>query len=355
MADNLTWTMSPGGIRVPPLPPLPSDIHKPDDAFCDICQGVGFEPSKFFVDEKSQVIRGSPSDGHSQEDNDDADSTALSDDSGTNFTKQGESETDDEQSEVASDSFGQDSIDLGNIVDVRSRTHCPFCRLALAAVGGPRVPNEKNGEPVSLEVSVMTNGFGDISNARPTRVLMPSVSAGSEWVEEAAVFPEITLMANDRPEATTNLVRTICREKIDFRMVSNWLAICEALHGDECRKRPGMDDLPVHPATILNEFRLIDVKLGCIVAGTSDCKYAALSYVWGQANVLRAGKCERMPKAMATPFRRPKPRRVVPVVICRDSSFPYLLPRELVPNVESYRHQQHRTSRKTRRIQRTRL
>ncbi|KAI1369879.1 HET-domain-containing protein [Xylaria arbuscula] len=298
--DYLVWTTSPDGIRVPQLQPIPSNINKPGDALCQICQSVGFEPSKFFIGEKTRGFRSSPSDGHSSEedgDDDDADN----------------------------------SINLGNIADVRSRTHCPFCRLALVAIGGPRVPNEKNGEPVKLEIDVMTNGFGDSGRARPTRVLMPSASAGDAgWVEEAAVFPEIVLMANDLPEATTNLVRPIYREKIDFSMVSNWLAICEAVHGDECRKRPGMDDLPVHPATILNEFRLIDVEQRCIVAGTSDCRYTALSYVWGQANVLRAGtnNIERLEKPgafNASEFESQLPQTVKDAIkATRDIGIRYL-------------------------------
>ncbi len=285
MPDYSSWTTSPGGIKVPPLQPIPSDIAKPDDALCDICQTIGFEPSKFFVSKKQQDLHSPSSDEDSSED----ESIALSNDGGSNSPGESADEADEESSEVSSDSFEQDFISLGKIADARSRTHCPFCRLAVAAVGGPRVPDVKNGEPVSLEISVMKNEEAG-SNAPPTRVLMPSVSAGSEYVDEAAVFPEIVLLANDLPDGAASLVRPVRRERTDFSMVSNWLSICEALHGDECRKKPGMDDFPVHPATILDDFRLIDVEQGCLTRAKSDSKYAALSYVWGQARVLRAGE-----------------------------------------------------------------
>ncbi|KAI3329954.1 HET-domain-containing protein [Ustulina deusta] len=294
MPDYSSWTTSPGGIKVPPLQPIPSDIAKPDDALCDICQTIGFEPSKFFVSKKQQDLCSPSSDEDSSEeeeedeDEDEDESIALSNDGGSNSPGESADEADEESSEVSSDSFEQDFISLGKIADVRSRTHCPFCRLAVAAVGGPRVPDVKNGEPVSLEISVMKNEEAG-SNAPPTRVLMPSVSAGSEYVDEAAVFPEIVLLANDLPDGAASLVRPVRRERTDFSMVSNWLSICEALHGDECRKKPGMDDFPVHPATILDDFRLIDVEQGCLTRAKSDSKYAALSYVWGQARVLRAG------------------------------------------------------------------
>ncbi|KAI0483564.1 HET-domain-containing protein [Xylaria cf. heliscus] len=214
---------------------------------------------------------------------------------------------------MSSDSFAHPFIELGRIADVRSRAHCPFCRLALAAVGGPRVPDVKNGEPVTLEVSVIKNGVADRGKgAVPTRVLMPSVSAGDEFVDEAAVFPEIALLANDSPEGPVSLVRPVCPEKIDFRMVGNWLSICRSFHGDECRKRPGMDDFPGHPADILMEFRLLDVEDGCLVRSSSGNKYAyaALSYVWGNATVLRTVKTNvdslEQPGAFNTPEINPQ-------------------------------------------------
>ncbi|KAI1132878.1 HET-domain-containing protein [Nemania abortiva] len=189
---------------------------------------------------------------------------------------------------MSSESFAHDFINLGKITDVRKRTHCPFCRLTLAAVGGARVPDTKNGSPVSVEVSIIKNGVSPRGGSSlPTRVLMPSVSAQNEFVDEAAVFPEIAVVANDSPAGPVSLVRAVDPEKIDFGVVSNWLAMCETFHRDECRKKPGLDNFPVHPATILKEFRLIDVERACLVRATSDSKYAALSYVWGSAKVLR--------------------------------------------------------------------
>ncbi|KAI1429858.1 HET-domain-containing protein [Xylaria sp. FL1777] len=291
MPDYSSWRTSPGGIKVPPLQPIPSAIVKPGDALCDICQALNLEPSIFFVGKKRQGLRSSSSDGDSsEEEEDDEESDALSDDDQSNSQWEDADEADDESSEISSGSVEQHFASLGKIADVRRRTHCPFCRLMLVAVGGSRVPNVKNGEPVSVEIGVINDETaGNDKNAVRTRVLMPSVSAGDEYVDEAALFPSIALLANDLPESPASLVRPVCREKIDFAMVGNWLSMCESLHGDECRKRPGMDDFPVHPATLLREFRLIDVEQACLVRATSDNKYAALSYVWGQAKVLRAG------------------------------------------------------------------
>ncbi|KAI0434216.1 HET-domain-containing protein [Xylaria sp. FL1042] len=297
-----SWKTGPGGIRVPPLRPVPSDIVKPNDALCHICQAIDFDPEYFYASKKQQGRLSSCSDededddekdeGEEEEedddddgnnDEDDDDSIVLSCDNESDSAGEGTDEADDEEeSSETSSSFEQDFASLGKLADVRRRTHCPFCRLALAAVGGARVPDTKDGEPVTLKVSVQKDDDG-------TRVLMPSASAGSEDMDLVTLFPEIVPLANDLPDSPVCLVRPIDREKIDFAVVRNWLSVCESVHGDECRKRPGMDDFPVHPATILNEFRLIDVKRNCLVRATSDDKYAALSYVWGQAKVLRAG------------------------------------------------------------------
>ncbi|TGJ87980.1 hypothetical protein E0Z10_g788 [Xylaria hypoxylon] len=301
MSDYSSRTTSQGGIKVPPLQPIPTDLVKPDDALCDICRTIDFEPSRFFIGEEQQDEDDSEEMDDSNDD--DEDSVALSNDNQSNSPRESADKDEEDSSEVSSDSFADHPINLGNIADVRSRTHCPFCRLVLAAVGGSRVPDVKNGEPVSLEVGVMKDD--EAGRGKPTRILMPSVSAGDGWVEEAAVFPEIVLVANDSPGASASLVRPVYQEKTDFTMVNNWLSICETFHGDECRKRPGMDDFPVHPAAMLNEFRLIDVEQSCIVRATNDSKYVALSYVWGQATVLRAGRANieslEKPGAFTTP------------------------------------------------------
>ncbi|KAI1118378.1 HET-domain-containing protein [Nemania sp. NC0429] len=217
---------------------------------------------------------------------------------------------------MSSDSFAHHFIDLGRIADVRSRTHCPFCRLTLTAVGGPRVPDVKNGEPVSVEISVIKNGVSPRGgDAPPTRVLMPSASAPTAFVDEAAVFPEIALVANDSPEGPVSLVRPVRPDKIDFAMVANWLSICEAFHGDECRKKPGMDDFPVHPAAMLKEFRLIDVEKGCLVRATTDDKYTALSYVWGSATVMRTLKSNVESLEQPGAFTAPDIHDQVPLTI----------------------------------------
>jgi hypothetical protein len=65
--------------------------------------------------------------------------------------------------------------------------------------------------------------------------------------------------------------------------VSKWLAICEGVH-DECQQGHGKEqDLEF-------TLRVIDVEPGCIVEAAPNCRYIALSYVWGGVNQLQLSK-----------------------------------------------------------------
>jgi hypothetical protein len=59
-----------------------------------------------------------------------------------------------------------------------------------------------------------------------------------------------------------------------------WLERCERLHAADCFKMSKLLKPPV-------DFFLIDVQDGCVVKGRYPCRYAALSYVWGDSNYCR--------------------------------------------------------------------
>ncbi|KAJ5765629.1 heterokaryon incompatibility [Penicillium odoratum] len=61
-------------------------------------------------------------------------------------------------------------------------------------------------------------------------------------------------------------------EFVDWDIISDWLSSCSEEH-PKCGPR----DLGVKPA----HFRLIDVRRRRIVSAPYDCRYVALSYVWG--------------------------------------------------------------------------
>jgi hypothetical protein len=77
-------------------------------------------------------------------------------------------------------------------------------------------------------------------------------------------------------------------EWIDFDDVRRWILTCEENHPTtefpECR--PATFNPSVLPRNSRRQldFRLIDVDSMCIVYAPRQCRYIALSYVWGQRN-----------------------------------------------------------------------
>lgn len=87
------------------------------------------------------------------------------------------------------------------------------------------------------------------------------------------------------PSADPSLRHSQCNDKevelnvagpeVDWKKVRSWLAECESQHNHkESRASNPTDSLP-------QDFAVIDTDKGCIIAAPPDCKYIALSYVWG--------------------------------------------------------------------------
>ncbi|KAH8776319.1 heterokaryon incompatibility protein-domain-containing protein [Diaporthe sp. PMI_573] len=78
------------------------------------------------------------------------------------------------------------------------------------------------------------------------------------------------------PEAQDS-ARFVLEDRIDLAVCREWLRDCESQHLGDCVS-PGLGVAAVLPA----EMRVIDVVQGCIIPTPSNCRYLALSYVWGQ-------------------------------------------------------------------------
>lgn len=85
-------------------------------------------------------------------------------------------------------------------------------------------------------------------------------------------------------------------DRIDFTTVSAWLYNYEAKHLDICSRKKNVVTAERPPG-----FRLVDVLDKCVRPTSMDCRYIALSYVWGaspkmaqlQLNVANAVTLER--------------------------------------------------------------
>jgi len=243
-------------ITIPPLLPVPASIVKPNDALCDTCKGLGLNPGQFVV---------LPSDNKKGNEPDD-----LSE------------------------------LQLGLVKDIKKKSHCPLCRLVLTAFGG-EVPSEAYGEEVVVTLTWKTEGpRPDVNqpwNHIPQiRALQPGAwTQGGKYIsyESKHSFAEIRLLANDAPIPNKAFFIRLIHDQIDFAKVRNWLTMCAIWHKEECDESPLPGFELKDPAIEVPHFRLIDVIDNCLVHAPRDCKYVALSYVWGRIDtktILRAFK-----------------------------------------------------------------
>ena len=77
---------------------------------------------------------------------------------------------------------------------------------------------------------------------------------------------------NDKLSANKVQARMLNREEVSWNTVRSWLKSCEELHGQQCESRSN---------TPLEDGWIIDCLSYKIVRAIPGCRYAALSYVWG--------------------------------------------------------------------------
>lgn len=85
--------------------------------------------------------------------------------------------------------------------------------------------------------------------------------------------------------------RTCDPQQVDIALLLKWIDRCQASHGSECLSST------IPPP--LHNIYLIDTEAGCLVHKSADCRYIALSYVWGQ--VTRAHTTKSNIAALQTP------------------------------------------------------
>ncbi|KAK4947988.1 hypothetical protein LTR10_013041 [Elasticomyces elasticus] len=175
---------------------------------------------------------------------------------------------------------------LGKLSLIRTRTHCPFCRLVLAIADRPfdqRTPSlHADDDPICFARWVV-DGQEDLGpdpdrpgehNFRPrTRRLL--------IYSEPQAFKDgyIVLLADDAPSREFFGRRITSHDLLDPQIIRKWLHRCETTHGEECEESLVHPDLLGAPKHI---FRAIDVDNMCIVEVPQSTRYVALSYLWGK-------------------------------------------------------------------------
>lgn len=160
---------------------------------------------------------------------------------------------------------------LGSFGQLRRRS-CPLCELVTSICSGSRFSWEKPALPddsVGIDLKWGTYGFS--TNQSP--------------------LGSYICIASQDPETERYYARARLPEWIDFDDVLGWISRCEQDH-----PKNGYYDCGIgayNPAVIPRnnrrqlDFRLIDVDSLCVVYAPRECKYIALSYVWGQSKKKR--------------------------------------------------------------------
>ncbi|KAF2111123.1 heterokaryon incompatibility protein-domain-containing protein [Lophiotrema nucula] len=79
------------------------------------------------------------------------------------------------------------------------------------------------------------------------------------------------------PVERCNFTKTIRHQWVDFEIIKRWISDCEGVHGGVCSSHH------YKPRGEAASILLIDVQQGCLIRATSELRYFALSYVWGDA------------------------------------------------------------------------
>jgi hypothetical protein len=186
--------------------------------------------------------------------------------------------------------------------DVKRSHDCPFCRLVAVALRDLEpnsdasrfdskkvyLQNKKSWKrcitslqydgPESEEYSNMY----DLRSQAKTRAkrtpdkrayrLLVSFGSGSD----SQRFGEIQYLADEEYKEDRQFFgRRVDRQRANIPLIQSWFHRCQQIHGRSCEESG-------NAATNLPWFRVIDVHTRNVIVAPANCRYVALSYVWGR-------------------------------------------------------------------------
>jgi hypothetical protein len=157
---------------------------------------------------------------------------------------------------------------LGSFNDVATRDYCPLCMLVATAYREGPVPKE------IVHSSIIQGAWWQISDGEP--------DAGLEfWLIGPNYEPKIELsvrLISNENEANIGAGRLIDPKssQLPFDLIKSWIRLCEHTHF--CRSVPLS---ATRAGRLPFFFTVIDVEKKCLIQPDSDCRYVALSYMWG--------------------------------------------------------------------------
>ena len=180
---------------------------------------------------------------------------------------------------------------MGKLEDIQSRKNCPLCRMISSTFSSAMacLPDASKRNPLSCTLNCTKDSHGiEIHFKRstaqwgsePTKAIHiirqciehsmvsgdKSSNVGLEWGENGCLFG-----------------RLMEPRQVDFNLIRKWLRLCETTHGDTCSKSSLELNRPL-------KIRLINVFNRQIFEATTNERYVALSYVWGDGSLFCLNK-----------------------------------------------------------------
>ena len=177
-------------------------------------------------------------------------------------------------------------IDFGTTDDLISREQCPFCRVLivlcrdglnyLARSNDGELPNRSRSSRFNFQQpikAVLTRNPILCLSTKPFLVL-------TQDVEREYLGPVVSLRTvRGDMRGTFDIIDSL---HVDFKVLSHMIEQCSKLHGDKCGSKTS-GSLSANDNIIL-----VDVEDMCLVEiSWSNTQYMTLSYVWGQAPMLK--------------------------------------------------------------------
>lgn len=163
---------------------------------------------------------------------------------------------------------------LGTTIrEVIQRHNCPLCRLAVKAF--ETTSSLQVNESVSCKVSLMRTElvWNDWTEEGWRPVFLGFNFSHSPGID-ILFAPTVENAIAGGSSTSQYFTRHVSDMARRCELLRSWLTACEHDHAGDCYKL-------FHTVLGIPNFYLIDVRDRCLVVPSTDCRYVALSYVWG--------------------------------------------------------------------------
>ena len=164
---------------------------------------------------------------------------------------------------IASLRYNRVEVLFGSLQHIRQKANCPSCRSIAA-----EVTTKKPNVPLEVAISIPTRSF-----AAPLQL----VYCNNIFATDRDSTPtSSTVLRSTKPLFPDEKYgRAWAADAVDLLLVKSWIDKCNS--HSKC-SQTSCDFSSLKPTSLL----FIDVNYNCLISGSTEAKYLALSYVWGR-------------------------------------------------------------------------